>query len=67
MRVGAKKITVVVPAALLAKAQKASGAGITQTIRAGLELIVAGGEYERLMRLRGKVRFSRMVDELKAD
>jgi hypothetical protein len=63
----ARKITVEVPAELLSKAQKASGAGITQTIRAGLELIAAGRAYERLLQLQGKVKFSRTLDELKAD
>jgi hypothetical protein len=63
----AKKITIEVPAELLMKAQKASGAGITQTIRTGLELVAAGKAYERLLQLRGKVRFSRTLEELKAD
>ncbi|HEX5235253.1 MAG TPA: hypothetical protein VFW25_07990 [Silvibacterium sp.] len=63
----ARKITVEVPAELLNKAQKASGAGITQTIRTGLELVAAGRAYERLLGLRGKVQFSRTPEELKAD
>jgi hypothetical protein len=63
----ARKITVEVPADLLSKAQKASGAGITQTIRTGLELVAAGRAYERLLRLQGKVHFSRTLEELKAD
>ena len=62
-----RRITVVVPAELLAKAQEASGAGITQTIRVGLELIAAGRAYERLLKRQGKVRFSRTLEELKAD
>lgn len=67
MSATARKITVEVPAELLTKAQKASGAGITQTIRAGLELIAAGRAYERLLQLQGKVQFSRTSEELKAD
>jgi hypothetical protein len=63
----ARKITVEVPAELLSKAQKASGSGITQTIRAGLELVAAGKAYERLLQLQGKVQFSRTLEELKAD
>jgi hypothetical protein len=63
----ARKITVEVPAVLLTKAQKASGAGITQTIRTGLELVAAGRAYERLLKLQGKVRFSQTLEELKAD
>lgn len=67
MPAAVRKITVEVPAKLLTKAQKESGAGITQTIRTGLELIAAGKAYERLLRLKGKVRSSRTVEELKAD
>jgi hypothetical protein len=67
MPAAARKVTVEIPAELLSKAQKASGTGITQTIRAGLELIAAGRAYERLLQLQGKVQFSRTLDELKAD
>jgi hypothetical protein len=63
----ARKITVQIPAELLTKAQKASGAGITQTIRTGLELVAAGRAYERLLQFQGKVRFSKTLQELKAD
>jgi hypothetical protein len=62
-----RKITVEVPPDLLEKAQKASGAGITQTVRTGLQLVAASRTYARLRQLRGKVRFSRTVAELKAD
>jgi len=63
----ARKITVEVPPELLKKAQQASGTGITQTVRAGLELVAASRAYARLRQLRGKVRFSRSVAELKSD
>jgi hypothetical protein len=63
----ARKITVEVPAELLKKAQDASGSGITQTVRTGLELIAASRTYARLLELRGKVHFSRTAAELKAD
>jgi len=62
-----RKITVEIPADLLAKAQRASGAGITETVRTGLQLVAASETYARLRRLRGKVRFSRTLAELKAD
>jgi len=62
-----RKITVEVPAELLETAQKASGAGITQTVRTGLQLVAASHTYARLRQLRGKVRFSRAARELKAD
>jgi hypothetical protein len=63
----ARKITVEVPSALLDKAQQASGAGVTQTVRTGLQLVAASRTYARLRNLRGKVRFSRTLAELKAD
>ncbi|PYY15747.1 MAG: hypothetical protein DMG60_16685 [Acidobacteria bacterium] len=63
----ARKITVEVPVALLEKAQQASGAGVTQTVRTGLQLVAASRTYARLRKLRGKVRFSRTLTELKAD
>ena len=55
----ARKITVEVPPELLEKAQRASGGGITQTVRTGLQLVAASHAYARLRRMRGKVRFSR--------
>ena len=63
----ARKITVEVPAGLLEKAQRASGGGITETVRTGLQLVAASQAYERLRQLRGKVRFTRTFAELKAD
>jgi len=62
-----RKITVQVPLRLLEKAQQASGTGITQTVRTGLQLVAASRAYAHLRQLRGKVRFSRALAELKAD
>ena len=63
----ARKITVEISAELLKKAQRASGTGITQTVRTGLQLVAASETYDRLRQLRGKVRFSRTWQELKDD
>ena len=63
----ARKITVEVSAELLEKAQQASGAGITQTVRTGLQLVADSGTYARLRALRGKVKFSRTATKLKDD
>jgi len=63
----ARKITVEISEELLQKARQASGAGITQTVRTGLELVAASQTYKRLRELRGKVRFTRALAELKAD
>jgi len=62
-----RKITVEVPQDLLEKAQQASGTGVTQTVRTGLQLLAASLTYARLRQLRGKVRFTRSLAELKAD
>ena len=43
-----RKITVEVPPELLEKAQRASGTGITQTVRTGLQLVAASLTYARL-------------------
>ena len=62
-----RKITVEIPEALLEKAQRASGAGITQTVRTALQILAASEVYDRLLQMRGKVRFSRTFEELKED
>lgn len=62
-----KKLTVEVPADLLARATTASGEGVTPTVRRGLELVAAGGAYGRLRRFRGKVKFSVKLSELRQD
>jgi hypothetical protein len=67
MRKAVRKITLEVPADLLEKAQRASGAGITETVRTGLQLVAASRAYARLRQLRGEVRFSRTAAELKFD
>ncbi|MGA2984276.1 MAG: hypothetical protein ABSG32_10690 [Terriglobia bacterium] len=63
----ARKITVEVPLELLEEAQRASGEGITQTVRTGLRLLAASRTYDHLRQLRGTVRFTRTLAELKAD
>jgi hypothetical protein len=63
----AKKVTLELPQELLEKAQQATGSGITQTIRTGLQLVAASQAYAQLRQARGKVRFSRSLADLKAD
>lgn len=55
------------PPDLLKKAQRASGKGITQTVRTGLQLLAASQAYDRLLQSQGKVRFSRSWQALKDD
>jgi hypothetical protein len=60
-------ITVEVPAGLLEKAQRASGAGITQTVVAALQILAASDAYAKLLAEKGKIRFAKSAAQLKAD
>ncbi len=62
-----RKITIRVRDELLAKAQEATGTGIGDTVHKGLELLAANDAYERLLKLRGKVKFSVALGELRED
>jgi hypothetical protein len=61
-----KKITVEIPADLLKRA-RAEGEGITETVRQALELRARDRAYERLRALRGKVKWSVSLQELRED
>ena len=63
----ARKVTVKIFHDLLRKAQRASGKGITQTVRTGLQLLAASQAYDHLLQSQGKIRFSRTWQELKGD
>jgi len=52
-----KKVTVMLPAELLDRALKASGQGLTATLRKGLELISARDTYNSLLKLKEKFDF----------
>ncbi|MGA7684293.1 MAG: hypothetical protein WCC32_00005 [Terriglobales bacterium] len=62
-----RRITVKISVTLLDRAQRASGENITQTVRTGLKLVAASETHSHLRKLRGKVRFSRTLANLKAD
>ncbi len=62
-----KKVTVMLPQDLLARALKASGAGITPTLRKGLELVAAKNAYNGLLKLKGKFDLKMDLDELRED
>jgi hypothetical protein len=53
-----RKVTVHLPEDLLDRAQKATGQGITETVRQGLRLVAAGDTFRRVANLRGTVKFS---------
>jgi hypothetical protein len=62
-----QKITLEIPQDLLRKAQKSTGEGVTATVRRGLELLAASTAYEELRKLRGRVKFSIKLKELRKD
>jgi hypothetical protein len=62
-----QKITVDVPAALLERAQAATGEGVTATVREGLRLLAARRAQRDLAGLRGKVKFTIDVERLRED
>jgi len=63
----ARKITVHVRGDLLDKAQKATRSGVSETVRKGLELLAASEAYDQLLKMRGKLKFSIDLDELRKD
>ena len=65
--VAPKTITVDVPEHILKEAQAHTGPGISETVRMGLELLVAKGNYGRLKKLKGKIKFSISIAEMKKD
>jgi hypothetical protein len=64
----ARKITVEVDENLLRRAQKqAREGGVTGTVRRGLQILAATDAYEKLARLRGKVKFSTTLTTMRND
>ena len=62
-----QKITTHVPAELLRKARRATGKGITETVRLGLGMVASSRAAAELRRLRGKVRLKIDLEELRRD
>jgi hypothetical protein len=62
-----QKVTVLLPKPLIEEAKRASGAGLTPTIRQGLEALIRSEAYRELRRQRGKVKLSLNVEELRRD
>ncbi len=62
-----KKVTLLLPEELLARAQEVSGVGITPTVRRGLELLAAGAAFEKLRKLRGRVKLGLDLRRLRDD
>lgn len=62
-----QKITAHIPVNLLQEAQAATGKGITETIKIALNQLARAGAYETLRKMRGKVRFSIDLEDLRKD
>lgn len=62
-----RKITVMLPEDLIERALKASGEGLTPTLRKGLELIAAKDAYKGLLKLKGKFDLGLDLDQVKKD
>ena len=62
-----RKITVDVPAGDLAAAQKYTGAGVTDTVRAALKHFRSVQAQQELLKLRGKVKFDIDLMALRAE
>ncbi len=62
-----QKVTVMLPRDLVERAKRASGLGLTPVIRLGLEAVVRREAYEALRKMRGKVKFSIDLAELRRD
>jgi hypothetical protein len=64
---GIRKITARVPADLLGRATAATGRGIAETVRLGLDLVASRQAARDFRRLRGKVRLDLDLAELRRD
>ncbi len=62
-----RKITIEVPEELIASIQADAKMGLTETVREALELLRQMQVQNRARKLRGKVKFSMPLDELRYD
>jgi len=62
-----QKITAHISVNLLHEAQAVTGKGITETLKIALSQLARANAYEDLRKMRGKVKFSIDLDELRKD
>ncbi|OGT43299.1 MAG: hypothetical protein A3F42_07740 [Gammaproteobacteria bacterium RIFCSPHIGHO2_12_FULL_37_34] len=62
-----QKITAHIPVNLLHEAQAVTGKGITETLKIALSQLARANAYEDLRKMRGKVKFSIDLEELRKD
>lgn len=61
------KITVEIPADLLKRAQRRSKDGVTATVRTALTEYAGSEWYEKILALRGKVKFTESLESIRED
>jgi hypothetical protein len=62
-----QKITAHLPCDLLHEAQTVTGKGITETLKIALIQLARANAYEDLRKMRGKIKFSVDLQELRKD
>jgi hypothetical protein len=62
-----QKITAHIPSELLRAAQKVTNKGITETVKTSLEYLTNIKSFENIRKLKGKVKFSIDLNELRKD
>ena len=62
-----QKITAYLPKALLQTAQEATGEGITETLRSGLESLTREKAYDKFLKAFGTYQFSVSLEELREE
>lgn len=62
-----QKVTAHIPIHLLQEAQAATGKGITETLKIALSQLAHASAYEELRKMRGKVKFSIDLEDLRKD
>jgi hypothetical protein len=63
-----RKVTMMLPSDLVERALKASGQGLTETVRQGLNAVAAADVYDELLTLKGKVPFpENFLEDLRRD
>lgn len=62
-----QKVTAHIPVDLLHEAQSVTGKGVTETLKIALRQLARSHAYEDLRKMRGKVKFSIDLEELRKD
>lgn len=67
MHIETQKITAHIPIDLLFEAQKATGLGITETVKIGLQRLAHDRAYEQVLKLKGSHKYSLNLEDIRKD